>query len=1252
MIRLFLNNKEVELNSSVSFAINKQFEDITSPADIKNDWSKTVQIPFSQSNNKLFGELFNVDRLIVEGDNTLMGIYFDPYKKVDFRLQWGDAIIMQGYAKNIDVVKSANGEGHYNITLNGELGKVFQEMKKITFDNTTEDKKYLIDGGKYIDEVISKDLIYQLWNNEPIYEEGIVENYIYHMDAETGEVVKRPNLGYRLQDYLGFIPNNSYEENFDYKTYEIKTYGEHGEDKGMTNNISKTFAETLDDKAKSKLGDESTYANATGIEAETIIGEGLLPREIGEYRSYYQLPYIFFNKLFQIFTEKTTEITGYNIELDNSWFNERNPYWCKMVYMLSKFNTKEELTSETDNISNFTLLSTKLRPGTSDVPILYYPYTYSPSTLEEQWVEFTGVEYEKLRTQFRNGEIDVITINQDLPIDIILTNPRNKNKVEVGTTSDKIFMGAGAHIHIQFALFDENGNRVASYTSYVCGYDYTAENMGAANSTVYKVDGIAIPSNRVIIQRVGGKMKLNIERSLVGNDFSIKMFAKYVVVPTNGEMLSRYIEPIYFLNSLNFNNIVAFDNIKISLPANAKLIYTTTNTFKRSGFRFTLNDLWNNEFNPFNEILNYCKQYRIGVFCDYVNKKLIFKPLSTYFSDYKVLDWTDKLDMSKEYHIQPITFENKYLLFNYEKYETELNRQYNEKYGLNFGEYRLTTDYEFNTEEKELFKFSKVTIPSTDICLSWKNLYDNLSIIYTLPAEITAYNKDKEEKNVNVFGSMLFYKGIKEFDVTSDLRSVTITDDSYLQTLNKTYFYLQGAVEDKSIKTTTYPVLDIVYDNYLNTFTIPQENYTYVKNSYDRKNGVYKNFWQNYLNERYNKQNKIVTCYLRLTPQDFAQFEYNNFVKIGNQLYMVNKIYDYQIDENALTKVDLITIQDIKGYTKAVTFEIFDLYNSKGQIWDYYRDYITLTKVGQTQTIYATSTEPITWTDENSALQDLLIYYNNDKSNGINGTTGTIPAGENIPITFEMLDNEDEFGDIVFRSNEKEYRVSVALIRDESFSIYDSDKSLWTSTDKIELQNTNPLQKTIYITSPNADVQWSVNDNTLQDLYINGQAGSGIIPSGTLVPVTFEMDKEGDVGSIISSVRFYTTQQSTDIPVNIYYNEIFKLYHWNGDLWDEQDGYIDLSPTDQMQVLYLDANSDVEWSDVNSNLRALGINAGGDYEDWGEYESGSGIIYAPSNYKPIYFRLDTTLQQGRDEGKIEFYNGRHSWYVDVVLRDS
>ena len=91
------------------------------------------------------------------------------------------------------------------------------------------------------------------------------------------------------------------------------------------------------------------------------------------------------------------------------------------------------------------------------------------------------------------------------------------------------------------------------------------------------------------------------------------------------------------------------------------------------------------------------------------------------------------------------------------------------------------------------------------------------------------------------------------------------------------------------------------------------KNYTYVLDNYTNCDGNYHNFWENYLNERYSKQNKIVTCYLKLTQQDFANFRYNNFIRIENQLYMVNKIYDYQLNENISTKVDLITIQDIKG---------------------------------------------------------------------------------------------------------------------------------------------------------------------------------------------------------------------------------------------------------------------------------------------------------------------------------------------------
>jgi hypothetical protein len=119
---------------------------------------------------------------------------------------------------------------------------------------------------------------------------------------------------------------------------------------------------------------------------------------------------------------------------------------------------------------------------------------------------------------------------------------------------------------------------------------------------------------------------------------------------------------------------------------------------------FTLNDLWNNEYNLFDIILNYCKMFRIGVFCDYINKKIIFKPLVRYFQDYSIIDWTDKVDYSKSYHIEPITFQNKYVLFNYDGVDTVLNDNYKQKFGVNYGEYKLTTQYEFNTETTNLFE--------------------------------------------------------------------------------------------------------------------------------------------------------------------------------------------------------------------------------------------------------------------------------------------------------------------------------------------------------------------------------------------------------------------------------------------------------------------------------------------------------------------------------------------------------------------
>ena len=64
-IQLFIEGQELELTESVKFAITKQFDDLSNPTTIINDWSKTVEIPFSLKNNHIYtfsqeGHLSNI----------------------------------------------------------------------------------------------------------------------------------------------------------------------------------------------------------------------------------------------------------------------------------------------------------------------------------------------------------------------------------------------------------------------------------------------------------------------------------------------------------------------------------------------------------------------------------------------------------------------------------------------------------------------------------------------------------------------------------------------------------------------------------------------------------------------------------------------------------------------------------------------------------------------------------------------------------------------------------------------------------------------------------------------------------------------------------------------------------------------------------------------------------------------------------------------------------------------------------------
>lgn len=981
MVSLYIENQLIELDKEVQFAITKTFEDITNPTSIINDWSKTVSIPFTDRNNETFGHIYNPDRITLHNSTLSTGLYFNPLKKLDFRLEWDSAVLMTGYAKMTSVTKT-NGTGRYNLTLNGELGKVFQEMKKITFDTSTEDTNYLIDGSKYVEETINKDLVYDLWSNG-----GGLNTTLYENTDED----------YRISEIIGFAPNNSYNDDFDYKTFQKPN-----------ENTSEKFAEVLDNRAK-QVGndkdddedgtidnDDDNYQTVVGIAADTVIGEGLLPREIGEYRSYMQLPYIYFNKLFQIFTKKTEDITGYKVVLDNNWFNVANPYWSKLVYMLKQFNKNVDIKAYSGNFTNTNLLNatttTNSNGGTTWTPPLFDSPVWTSLISNNSFME--GVV-----TDFKKDKFNHIAFYQELPIKLLFNN------VTVGSTtnqctSDYITLGNTFNIAIEFRVKDKNGNVV--YTT-PPSYIYNGETGTYVIGNIV-LDKIPKKSSGIFEATVNVPFGLSIDKNLVGDDFDIE-----VGVYTYS---TRWNYPMSLYDTINNTPVIAHGFSVSALPTN---ITINTSNKKRSNSKFTLNDLWNNEVNLFDEIINYCKQYRIGVFCNDINKTLIFKPLNIYFADYKVMDWTDKLDISKNYTIQPITFDNKYVLFNYENSDIQLNKSYNESFGTNYGEYKLITEYEFNNDEKKLFNNVHNVITSTDNILNWEDLYTKTKVVYTLPAELYVSNKDKDKKNISVFGSMLFFNGIVNFDTEYDLRTVKISDDTNFQTLIQTYFYSQDGEEGCNVICDKYPLLDIVYDTNLCLFNTPMENYTYIPNHYDNTKGIYTNFWKQYLDERYNTNNKIVTCYLYISPTDYMNFEFNKFIKIENQLYMLNKIYDYDISSNLSTKVDLITIQDIEGYTTN-NFEIplppLTVTDENGNEVGGTTLNIGYENGEKSVTVYVSSNEPVEadFHDFTGDISDVEINGTSvlEIYNGYD-TPPILPKGINVPLTISTIAGGGDF---------------------------------------------------------------------------------------------------------------------------------------------------------------------------------------------------------------------------------------------------
>ena len=314
-IQLFLENKEVELNSKLNFPLNKTYENLTNPTDIIVDYSKSINIPATANNNRLMANAYRFDRSFISSENQNVGLYLDPLKRIPMKLVYNTQVLLEGYAKYVSATTDANTT-YYTFNLFGVIGDVFHKLFECVFDENklTEEQRAEEDGGrKYIietpwkAELINKDLVKRSWDTTDIKFDTMMEEDPCYS--------------------IGFAP--AYRGKFD--NFESASILPSALETGGSVNEPWKIEEYLKKKWKTNLVNDRDYtpedaqARVDAINFDMILPNGVDEHSIRQFRSYEQKPYIYFRALMQMYQKKCKELTGYEITLDPSWFSINIP---------------------------------------------------------------------------------------------------------------------------------------------------------------------------------------------------------------------------------------------------------------------------------------------------------------------------------------------------------------------------------------------------------------------------------------------------------------------------------------------------------------------------------------------------------------------------------------------------------------------------------------------------------------------------------------------------------------------------------------------------------------------------------------------------------------------------------------------------------------------------------------------------------------------------------------------------------------
>lgn len=322
MIELYLAGYKADTTTDLEIPMTYENISLGSPEAVKNNYSKTIRLQGTKNNNKIFGQIYRLDRSIIDGSNNI-GIYFDANKRVEYVLKYDGALYDRGYFK-LDSIDNDRHIVQYNLTLYGGLGNFFYSLMYSDTDDQEGIERNL--GSLYygID-----DRTKEAETRVPLFE--------YNVDFVKKAWTQRCS-GFSMQDvpywerttYTMFCPIHTYGgyyDNFDSNKVLINTdvYGQNGVPFELT-----------------KTDGEETYSTKKGW-ALVETPRNMCEDEIQDIRSHYQRLGIRLKNIYDAI--KNPENNG-GYEVDDSAIDDVQRAYIDNGYLMLKQFDWEEINSD------------------------------------------------------------------------------------------------------------------------------------------------------------------------------------------------------------------------------------------------------------------------------------------------------------------------------------------------------------------------------------------------------------------------------------------------------------------------------------------------------------------------------------------------------------------------------------------------------------------------------------------------------------------------------------------------------------------------------------------------------------------------------------------------------------------------------------------------------------------------------------------------------------------------------------------